>query len=173
MKLIILFFLLGIVLFTHAQDTLTVEKSIAGFQIGLYNAYAYKEVRLKNRVTFRGEIGLESGFVWVPFSILVAPSVGLETRYYYNMARRLSKSKPISNNSANYFALGSLYIPTMFSKNTNINLKTTRVVLYPYWGLRRPIGKHFSFEFGLGVIAPITRNFSYSPYGRIRFGLNF
>jgi len=99
-KLVVSFIFCGFALFANAQDTPnpSVEKSIFGVQIGLIGVWVNNEVRLSNKFALRSEIGFDSGIANNDF--FMAPVIRLDPKFYYNLNKRVSKEKDISNNEA-------------------------------------------------------------------------
>jgi hypothetical protein len=78
-----------------------------------------------------------------------------EFKYTYNRNKRLAKSKPILNNAGNYVAFQTKYATNrVFGKNEweeSANpLKRTLLNEF-HWGLQRPLGQKFLFNFHLGL----------------------
>lgn len=96
--------LLGFTLVSFAQDA-SVEKSIFGIQTGLVGVWAHHEAKLNNSIALRSEIGLDAGFSRGIFSeqllFIMAPTITLEPRWYYNLERRAGKNKRIDGNRGN------------------------------------------------------------------------
>ena len=151
-----------------AQDS-GLEKSITGINIGLTGFLSY-EKRLTPTISSRVEVGLlynriESENLWLPYFVL-------QPRWYYNLNKRLEKSKNIRGNSGNYISALVLYTPETSSIFGNSSLiKAASFFVGPVWGLRRQLGTRFSFEFlaGLGL----ERTFYPTPENEIIGILNF
>lgn len=104
----------------------------------------------------RSELGLDTGIFGSDSNningFLLAPTITLEPRWYYNLNRRESKFKRIDGNSGNFIAIKTTYHPDWFiiSNEDNINF-ISDVSIIPTWGIRRNLGNHFNYEAGLGV----------------------
>lgn len=152
-RYLILFWLTGI--FTYAQET-TVEKSVSGIQTGLIGIWGYHEAGLSESWALRTEIGMEGGFFLNNFyegvGFLLTPLVTLEPRWYYNIGKRARAGKTISGNSGNFLSLKASYNPDLFviSNKDNISV-VNQLSLIPTWGIRRNLGRHFTWETGLGL----------------------
>ncbi|MFD0861334.1 hypothetical protein ACFQ1M_03875 [Sungkyunkwania multivorans] len=137
-----------------AQDA-SVEKSVFGIQTGLLGVWAHNETKLADQFSLRTEIGLDTGIFggsnFDDTSFVMAPVITLEPRWYYNLDKRLSKSKNISGNSGNFLSLKTSYLPDWFliSNTDNFNVED-QISIIPTWGMRRTIGKHFVYETGIG-----------------------
>jgi len=81
------------------------------------------------------------------------PTINLEPRYYYNIAKRAAKGRNTANNSANFITLSLRYSPDWFIISNKENITTENTVfIIPKWGIRRSIGTSgFNYEAGLGV----------------------
>ena len=142
-------------IFTKAQDA-SVEKSTYGIQAGILGIWAHREVKLTNEIALRAEIGMDAGFFGGSFypknGYLMTPVITFEPRWYYNLDKRVSKSKNISGNSGNFLTLQTSYHPNWFviSNYDNIEI-ANQISIIPTWGLKRNIGKHFTYETGIGI----------------------
>lgn len=140
--------------FSQEKEVASVEKSIFGIQTGLLGVWVHNEARLANQFVLRSVIGLDAGFRANPNNTLVAliPALRVETRWYYNLDKRLAKGKNISKNSGNSLSLNVVYNPDLFviSNEKNSTVIST-IAFIPKWGIKRTYGKHFTFETGIGV----------------------
>lgn len=138
-----------------AQDA-SVEKSVFGVQTGLVGLWVHNEVKLSNSIALRSELGVELGYydnnITNTSGILIAPSIAIEPRWYYNLNKRQNKSKRIDGNSGNFIALKTTYHPDLllYSSNDNVTLASDLSIV-PTWGIRRNIGNHFNYEAAFGV----------------------
>ena len=145
----------------------SVEKSIFGLQVGILSFSAHNEYKLSNKIAFRSEIGFNTTILTNDNNTIVKgfPSLVLEPRLYYNLNKRISKSKNIEGNSGNYFSLKTTYY---FGDNTYVQS------FIPTWGMRRNLGKHFNYEFGLGIGSSyIDQKFYLTPYLDFKIGYKF
>jgi hypothetical protein len=140
---------------SQAQD-ISVEKSTYGIQTGFLGIWVHNESRLTNRIALRSEFGLDAvissnSFVGTRVFIMV-PAITLEPRWYYNLGRRVSKSKRIDGNTGNFISLKITYHPDIVVGNLppNGNL-ISDVSIIPTYGVRRNVGKHFTYEVGFGI----------------------
>ena len=154
MKKIITFIFLSLSIFCNAQNV-SVEKSVFGIQAGL-GIWVHNESRLSNTIALRSELGL-GGAIWggsiydeVGFSL--SPVLTLEPRFYYNLNKRNSKSKNITNNSGNFISLQTTFYPDWFViSNYEYESLISGISIIPTWGIRRNIGVHFNYEAGVGI----------------------
>ena len=150
-------FLISLVGYSQ-NSTISVEKNNVNVQTGLLGLWINNEFRLSNTIALRAEVGLNAGiFGGDSFNdgtgFLLAPSVGIEPRWYYNLNKRFEKGKRVENNSANFFATGITYYPDSFviSNYDDVNI-VEQVTIIPKWGIRRNIGQsNFNYELGAGL----------------------
>jgi hypothetical protein len=104
----------------------------------------------------RSEIGLDSGIWGGDFyngtGFLMRPVLSLEPKLYYNLNKRVSKSKRIDGNSGNFISLKTSYHPDWFVISNKDNISViSDISVIPTWGIRRNIGNHFNYETGVGI----------------------
>src|SRR5665647_946407 len=91
----------GLTFIAKSQNT-SVEKSTYGIQTGVLGIWAHREVKLSNQIALRAEVGMDAGFWGGSFypktGYLMTPVIILEPRWYYNLNKRISKSRNISGN---------------------------------------------------------------------------
>jgi len=157
MKRVIAILILTFNLNINAQE-ISVEKSIFGIQTGFgvhTGIWFNNESKLSNSIALRSEIGLEKDFTvgdhYDGTGFILQPVLTLEPRYYYNLEKRNSKGKKITNNSGNYISIRTSYHPDWFVINLADNVtKTADLAVVPTWGLKRSIGNHFTYETAAG-----------------------
>lgn len=142
--------------FFAKSQTVSVESSIYGIQTGFLGAWVYNETRLSNEIALRTEIGLDAHIFNNSFmdrtGFILTPTINLEPRWYYNLNRRVRKSKSIGNNSGNFLSLKGTYRPDLFTVSNYENISVIpNLLVVPTWGIRRHIGRHFNYEAGIGV----------------------
>jgi hypothetical protein len=140
-----------------AQDqTASVEKSTFGIQTGFLGAWVHNESKLTNAIALRSELGLDAGLYSNNFigtrGFILVPAITLEPRWYYNLNKRVSKSRRIDGNSGNFIAIKTTYHPDAIigSYDNNLNF-ISDISIVPTWGIRRNVGKHFTYETGFGI----------------------
>ncbi len=146
---------IGLTFIANAQKA-SVEKSTYGIQTGVLGVWAHQEVKLSNQIALRTEIGLDAGIWWGDFypetGYVLAPGINLEPRWYYNLDKRVSKNKSISGNSGNFLTVQTSYHPNWFTISNDDNLEiANQISVIPTWGIKRNLGKHFTFETGIGI----------------------
>lgn len=134
------------------------------------------EARLKGAFTLRGTLDgqvTEMGYNSLTgFSFALAPRVGLETRWYYNLQRRHALGKPVAQNNGNFIALQHAYT---FNRAALHNMEATffadgysadRYAVSLVWGLRRNLRERIYFETfaGLGYQRLVNHTNAH-PYG--------
>ncbi len=138
-----------------AQNT-SVEKSTYGIQTGVLGIWAHREVKQSNQIALRMEVGMDAGFWGGSFysknGYLITPVIRLEPRWYYNLDKRVSKSRNISGNSGNFLTLQTSYHPNWFVISNYDNVEIAdQISIIPTWGIKRNIRNHFTYETGIGI----------------------
>lgn len=134
----------------------SVEESTYGLQTGFLGFWFHEEKKLSNEIALRGEVGFDSrvsgGSLYDGLRFIFTPVITLEPRWYYNLNKRLSKSKKIDGNSGNFVSIKVSYNPDWFTISNQDNLRVIdQISIVPTWGIRRNIGKHFTYEAGIGL----------------------
>lgn len=167
--LLLLVWLPAIVCSQNSDTNHLVAKSIFGVQTGVLGVWANHELGLSNTIALRSELGLDTGLFGGLYyknnvNFILYPTLTLEPRLYYNLQKRLDKGKTITKNSGNFVALKIHYAPDWFTI-TNYSGKISiaeNYAMYAKWGIKRIIGKHFTYETGLGFG---YRNYFLKQYG--------
>ena len=104
---------------------------------------------------------------------LIVPVMRVEPRYYYNLTKRFEKGKKTINNSANYLSISSDYQFATGIGSKAHSIGTFNII--PKWGMKRTIGKHFIFEFavGIGVQKSENNNWKAAPGLDLKLGYSF
>ncbi|RYD85301.1 MAG: hypothetical protein EOP54_31425, partial [Sphingobacteriales bacterium] len=155
--------LLGLAVTAKAQTDMPstggkVEKSLFNVQTGFAGLWVSSEVALSNSIALRSELGME---VWYYDSFwtdekgaVLAPSLSVEPRWYYNIAKRDGKGKYTANNSANFLTLAVEFYPDLFlvgSAPSYVHIPN-QISFIPKWGMRRSIAhSNFNYELGIGL----------------------
>lgn len=145
----------GLTLLAKSQNA-SVEQSTYGIQTGFLGLWVHNETKLSNAMVLRSEIGLDSGIWGGDFyngtGFLMTPVLSLEPKLYYNLNKRVSKSKRIDGNSGNFISLKTSYHPDWFVISNKDNISViSDISVIPTWGIRRNIGNHFNYETGVGM----------------------
>ncbi len=73
-------------------------------------------------------------------------------RRSFSSLAKANKSKRIDGNSGNFFSLKTTYRPDWFTiSNYEGYTVVNELSIIPTWGIRRHIGKHFTYEAGIGA----------------------
>ncbi len=156
MKVLLLTLILStMTLLTYAQNV-SVAPSTFGIQAGPIGIWAHNETRLSSSIALRSEVGFNSSILNSDYmdhtGLLMRPEITLEPRWYYNLQKRANKSKRIDGNSGNFFSLKTTYRPDWFTiSNYEGYTVVNELSIIPTWGIRRHIGKYFTYEAGVGV----------------------
>lgn len=155
-KLIFIWLLCGAVLTVKSQNA-SVEKSTLGIQTGVLGLWFHSENKLNDQIALRSEVGLDAGIFggsryYDGTGFLLFPTITLEPRWYYNLDKRLSKSRNISGNAGNFVSLNTSFVPDWFVISNYDNISViNQLSIIPTWGIRRNIGNHFNYEVGFGI----------------------
>lgn len=150
---IIIFF--GFILPAHSQET-SVETSIYGVQTGFLGLWVHHEGKMTQALAMRTEIGLDAGIWGGTFydnvGYILIPVITIEPRWYYNLQKREAKGRRTMGNSGNFLSLNTSFRPDWFVISNYANSSvTTNISMVPTWGIRRGLGQHINFEFGIGM----------------------
>lgn len=129
----------------------SVEQSTFGIQTGVLGIWIHNEAKLANQIALRSEIGFDSGFFggssYNRTGFLMVPVITVEPRWYYNLNKRVAKSRNIAGNSGNYLSIQTNYNPDWFIITNEDNLSlVNQASVIPTWGIRRSLGNHFTYE---------------------------
>ncbi|MFD2037621.1 hypothetical protein ACFSKL_22695 [Belliella marina] len=165
-KILVSLILCGVTFFAKSQSA-SVEKSTNGVQTGLLGLWFHNESKLSDRIALRSEVGFDGGFGWGlsydGVGYVFAPVFTLEPRLYYNLDKRVSKSKNIAGNSGDFLSLKTSFHPDWFliSNHDGYSI-VNQLSIVPTWGIRRNLGDHFTYEAGIGIG---YRHLFYKGYG--------
>lgn len=156
MKKILLTIILCVIALNVKSQEASVEKAVFGIQTGFLGVWTHGEFKLSNRIALRGEIGIDAGIAggnnYDETVYLSAPVITLEPRWYYNLNKRVNKSRRIDGNSGNFISIKSSYHPDMLISSSEDNIVFINdLTIVPTWGIRRNIGNHFNYETGIGI----------------------
>ncbi|MCD6092023.1 MAG: hypothetical protein J7J72_11040 [Bacteroidales bacterium] len=154
-RLLLITALFGLTFFANSQS-ISVEKSSYGIQSGILGIWVHNESHISNSIALRTELGMDVGFWAGTFypktGYLFSPVITLEPRWYYNLKKRHSKSKNIFGNSGNFLTIKSSFHPNwlVISNYDNVEI-VNQISFIPTWGIKRNLGKHFTYETGIGI----------------------
>ncbi|MBU2950371.1 hypothetical protein KO493_06655 [Tamlana agarivorans] len=171
-KLLILFTFCTFTTISKSQNA-SVEKSTYGIQTGFLGIWAHNEAKLTNRIALRTELGLDAGISVSSYNdstkFLLAPVITLEPRWYYNLNKRIKKSRRIDGNSGNFISLKTSFHPDWFVITNHDNAHVIpNLAIIPTWGIRRNLGNHFNYETGIGL--GYSHNFNNDTYYMVNKG---
>lgn len=166
MKNIVVTFLVSTSLFAQEKATDLFNANINFIGIGIQY-----EKALNDHSTIVGSLDYMGGFSysedWIgesDFDYIFTTRLALEGRYYYNFDRRIGKGKNTTNNSANYIALKSDFIPDWLTTTNDdtITINPQGSVTLNY-GIKRSFASNFFYEFytGLGLALYQENRYSY------------
>jgi len=137
----------------NAQNNNSVEKSLFTIQTGTIGIWVNNETRLADKIALRTEIGLYTEIV-AGSGFFMAPEITLEPRWYYNLQKRTTNKRDVTNNSANFFTIKTSFRSDVFelsSFDDGFDRAENSFAIIPKWGIKRNLGKHLNYEVGLGV----------------------
>src|SRR4051812_12080355 len=121
MKKLILIVLTGFCMNARAQQV-GVEKSVTSIQAGLCGVWLQNELKLAGTIALKTEIGFDannSGYIKDYHAnrhgFMAVPVITIEPRYYFNLKRRVLKSRSIDGNSGNFISLNIMAHPDWFT----------------------------------------------------------
>lgn len=138
------------------KEDASVENSTIGIQTGLLGIWVHNEYKISSSIALRAELGFDAGVFDDNFNngsfFILVPVITLEPRWYYNLNKRVSKSRRIDGNSGNFISIKTSYHPDFIIGNIPNNANfISDISIIPTWGIRRNLGKHFNYETGIGL----------------------
>jgi hypothetical protein len=132
---------------------------------------------LLNSVWLKGEGGWGYNMLFGEYSYFVlSPSVSVEPRFYYNLAKREARGRKTALNSGNYLGTTvSCFFPTINGREGAYR-DYYHFGIAPHWGLRRVYGDHFLLEFHAGILmlmSSYTNEFLMGPDLNLKIGYVF
>lgn len=142
--------------FEISAQIASVENSTFGIQTGFLGIWAHNESKLSNSIALRSELGLDAAIFGENFvgskSFIMVPAITLEPRWYYNLNKRVTKKRRIDGNSGNFVSIKTTYHPDIVIGSLKDNVVfISDISIIPTWGIRRNVGKHFTYETGIGI----------------------
>ena len=156
MKNILYTLIFSVSFLTVTAQSASVEKSVFGIQTGFLGFWGHNESKLTNSIVLRSELGFDAGIFSNNFEdeslFILVPAITIEPRWYYNLNKRVSKSRRIDGNSGNFISIKTTYHPDLVigSIDDNHNF-ISDISIIPTWGIRRNVGNHFTYETGIGL----------------------
>jgi hypothetical protein len=81
--------------------------------------------------------------------------ISITPKFYYNLAKRLAKGKPVEMNAGNYIGIRVKYTTKGVSESTEVR---DALLFNTHWGMQRGIGKRWTMNahFGFGYALDAT-----------------
>jgi len=168
------------------EDTTKLNSNLTFRTSFLTNTLGYEKV-FTNNFSLNTEVGFTTGsfgFQTNPFSNVQYSTylgVKLESRYYYNMERRIVKNKNTKNNSFNYLGFAINYsspIKYYLGQNTDFSFHRSNVspngqlLFTPKWVMKRNLVGNIGIEFGVGAsVVTDFKNVGFLP--NLTLNLNY
>lgn len=156
-----------------AQGHVVSNQSVIVNIIGAIYQY---EAPVGQQMTVLGSAGLVSPILlWSngDFNFAMAPVIGVEPRYYYNLKRRAAENKVTTLNAANFVSTEVQYI---FKSIIYRNVRSSSGLLVaPMWGMRRIFNNRWFLETsgGLNIFFRNDTGTVVSPRVNLMAGLVF
>lgn len=167
-------------LFSQEKEKIKLDKSIIGFQIGLFGGDLYNEARISNNISIRTQISLNpslwGGDLYSETGFALTPSISISPKIYYNLNKRAEKGYNTINNSGNFFSAKLEYTPNLFVISNNKDVYVNEMIsLVPSYGLRRNFASNFNYELtlGIGVGKILKRNYDLQVIPSISFKVGY
>ncbi|MEH6762825.1 MAG: hypothetical protein V7687_16800 [Maribacter arcticus] len=126
------------------------------WRINLLNPGIELEVPTGNFSTFSSELGIgyfgaypELTFGGNGFVYIIAPFIDLQQKWFYNINKRVEKSKTIDHNSGNFISARIISKGNSIAENIN-RTSDFDFAVGPTWGIQRKYGENFHLLFDLG-----------------------
>jgi hypothetical protein len=148
--------ILGIVSFSISAFSQTEDV----FRVNILNpAISYeKSLGQKSTLDVSAGIGYDSSYPNLTsdyisgFQYEIASFIDIQNRYYYNLTKRNSKGKNISQNSGDFLSMRLLYTGPRIEKWTSFDRKSIHnFAIGPNWGMQRA-GKKLNVLFSAGPV---------------------
>jgi len=177
MKQIITFIFVIMFCISFSQnDQVDATTSFTRLNLGLHGLELTHELPFSNSFVWENSLGLGmgnslyDGDVNYTFALDVpVPFITSELKYLYSRKKRTNKGRSTLNNSGNYIGLQAKY---SFGNSSYIDLSSS-LLTEIHWGIQRPLGKRFLFDFhiGLGMLSDFDfEREAFSPTLGLRFG---
>lgn len=151
-KLFALLIIIFSISLANAQEA-SVTTNKPELHTGLLGIWLNKEYKLSDQIAIRAEVGLDGGLWWNTYSSGHAfiPVFTAEPRWYYNLGKRSKKGKTTKGNFGNFLSIKTSFHPDLFIISNYYEDIIPDLSIVPTWGIRRPIGRNFTFETGIGI----------------------
>ena len=148
---------------SSSQDSINLKRnsnivSMHKIVLGSMNGYEF-EGRVSNKSTLSIGTGMGIGMLNNNEKIALIPTVSSSYKFYYNINKRRSQKRDITNNCANFFVAGAdVYFPKSLGYSNNWKF-------FLGWGMQRKIFKNVFFNLQIGIIENIYKNNSLVEVG--------
>lgn len=118
------------------KTSVFVKINLTVFQTGLNYA---REIRVANRSTIAGSVGLSSHYYLNNFAIQFQPEISLDYKFYYKKNSRKEKGKNISEKSSSF--IGAIAFSEIFPLNKLEQSENSNFIFggAVFWGRRQKI----------------------------------
>ncbi|MFK7833459.1 MAG: hypothetical protein AB8B52_09285 [Winogradskyella sp.] len=157
------------------NDTPMPLEQFTRVNLGLHGLELTNELPISNSFVWENSIGIGMGSYVLSganYTLILAepaPYFTSELKFLYNRNKRFKKNRSALNNSGNYVGLQTKY---SFGSDKTFELNHT-LLTELHWGIQRPLGKRFIFDFhlGFGYLSDFDFNEgAVSPTLGLRFG---
>jgi hypothetical protein len=158
---IVLFLLFTPLFNAIAQDTPAVEKNL--FKINLLLPGVVYEHGFSTKNTLYSEFSVGFGYNQSDFAgknWAFYPNINEQLRHYYNLEKRIKKSRRTEGNSGNFYGLNAVYNFESINTNSGFNSSVPSVTIAPVWGFQRTNNHNFNYSFNGGIGYNINQNHS-------------
>ncbi len=154
MKKIIVLVLVLCSFFSFSQDkTSPALDKFTRINLGFHGLEVTNELPISKSFVWENSLGIGMGYSTIGSGVsytlyLDAPTpyITSELKFLYNRNKRFSKGRSTMNNSGNYIGL-----QTKYSFGNTSTLDINQALLSDiHWGIQRPLGERFIFDFHIG-----------------------
>ncbi len=127
-------------------------QTLVNLQTGAIGTYANIDYSFTPKILVRTELGMDVG--WIGGSMnggthtVFQPVFSLEPRLYSHFYKGNNENGAFNGN---FIALKTAYRPGNWVISTSNRIFDHSIAFTPTLGIRRPLGKFFHYEFGLGL----------------------
>lgn len=144
------------------EKEISVNKNL--FKINLLPPGITYEHGFTNKLTLNSDVNAGISYHYNSFSgsdWIIFPYIDEQLRHYYNLEKRSLKGKRTANNSANFLAVGALYMFRGKGKYEYIN-DLDGFNLYSVWGLQRTYNSKININLNMGL------GYNFSQFSDVR-----
>lgn len=133
-----LLFVLSFVI-TNGQSKLVEPVNRVNLGLFMTELNYSREIPIADKSTLEGSIGIAAHYYLADVALQFRPTISLDFKHYYNIARRNAKARNISGNSASFVgatAFSGLFPLNKLEQSENRNFGLGAAV---FWGIRQQI----------------------------------